>query len=106
MCLTGLGLVPGGGVEPPRPEGRRILSPLRLPVPPSRLTSQAAEKSSLIDDLALGNLSVHGVAVTNNVTPFSHVLGFVRFQFAHCIRNVRSATLSSESPAFGDETCV
>ena len=30
-------LVPGGGVEPPRPEGRRILSPLRLPVPPSRL---------------------------------------------------------------------
>ena len=28
-------LVPGGGVEPPRPEGRRILSPLRLPVPPS-----------------------------------------------------------------------
>src|SRR5882672_2460349 len=31
-----LWLVPGGGVEPPRPEGRRILSPLRLPVPPSR----------------------------------------------------------------------
>lgn len=29
-------MVPGGGVEPPRPEGRRILSPLRLPVPPSR----------------------------------------------------------------------
>src|SRR5277367_983595 len=29
-------LVPGGGVEPPRPCGRRILSPLRLPVPPSR----------------------------------------------------------------------
>jgi hypothetical protein len=33
-------LVPGGGVEPPRPEGRRILSPLRLPVPPSRLYLQ------------------------------------------------------------------
>jgi hypothetical protein len=30
-------LVPGGGVEPPRAEARRILSPLRLPVPPSRL---------------------------------------------------------------------
>ena len=29
-------LVPGGGVEPPRPCDRRILSPLRLPVPPSR----------------------------------------------------------------------
>ena len=30
-------VVPGGGVEPPRAEARRILSPLRLPVPPSRL---------------------------------------------------------------------
>ena len=30
-------MMPGGGVEPRRPEGRRILSPLRLPVPPSRL---------------------------------------------------------------------
>jgi hypothetical protein len=35
--MNGLVMVPGGGVEPPRPEGRRILSPLRLPVPPSRL---------------------------------------------------------------------
>jgi hypothetical protein len=32
-------LVPGGGVEPPRAEARRILSPLRLPVPPSRLSA-------------------------------------------------------------------
>ena len=32
-------LVPGGGVEPPRPCDRRILSPLRLPVPPSRRIS-------------------------------------------------------------------
>ena len=32
-----LKLVPGGGIEPPRAEARRILSPLRLPVPPSRL---------------------------------------------------------------------
>ena len=36
-----LRLVPGGGVEPPRSEDRRILSPLRLPVPPSRLDSLA-----------------------------------------------------------------
>lgn len=39
-------LVPGKGLEPPWPEGRRILSPLRLPVPPSRprfkLTQTAA----------------------------------------------------------------
>src|SRR5271163_1905027 len=33
-------LVPGGGVEPPRGCPRRILSPLRLPVPPSRLKYQ------------------------------------------------------------------
>ncbi|SPE44197.1 hypothetical protein SBA7_300040 [Candidatus Sulfotelmatobacter sp. SbA7] len=32
-------VVPGGGLEPPRTEVRRILSPLRLPVPPSRLRS-------------------------------------------------------------------
>ena len=36
-------LVPGGGVEPPRAEARRILSPLRLPVPPSRLFRQMKE---------------------------------------------------------------
>src|SRR6267154_1228876 len=35
-----LDLVPGGGVEPPRAEARRILSPLRLPVPPSRLSGR------------------------------------------------------------------
>jgi hypothetical protein len=37
LLFIDFALVPGGGVEPPRPEGRRILSPLRLPVPPSRL---------------------------------------------------------------------
>jgi hypothetical protein len=36
-------MVPGGGVEPPRAEARRILSPLRLPVPPSRLRWQVTE---------------------------------------------------------------
>src|ERR1700726_3385270 len=36
-------LVPGGGVEPPRAEARRILSPLRLPVPPSRLYLQVPD---------------------------------------------------------------
>ncbi len=31
-------MVPGGGIEPPlRLERKRILSPLRLPIPPSRL---------------------------------------------------------------------
>jgi hypothetical protein len=36
-------MVPGGGVEPPRAEARRILSPLRLPVPPSRLRMEAID---------------------------------------------------------------
>ena len=30
-------MVPGGGLEPPRPYGQRILSPLRLPIPPPGL---------------------------------------------------------------------
>ena len=29
-------LVPGGGIEPPRCRQRGILSPVRLPIPPSR----------------------------------------------------------------------
>ena len=29
-------MVPGGGLEPPQCHHRRILSPLRLPIPPSR----------------------------------------------------------------------
>src|SRR4030042_6367833 len=33
---SGKRLVPGGGVEPSRPCGHRILSPARLPVPPPR----------------------------------------------------------------------
>ena len=44
-------LVPGGGVEPPRAEARRILSPLRLPVPPSRLANSLC--SSFAIDLLL-----------------------------------------------------
>ena len=48
-------LVPGGGVEPPRAEARRILSPLRLPVPPSRHGISRAEKFSLIDRVGLCN---------------------------------------------------
>jgi hypothetical protein len=43
-----LGMVPGGGVEPPRPEGRRILSPLRLPVPPSRLYLQVHDSTTYL----------------------------------------------------------
>jgi site-specific DNA recombinase len=39
----GVRMVPGGGVEPPRAEARRILSPLRLPVPPSRLCKAGKE---------------------------------------------------------------
>ena len=31
-----MGVVPGEGLEPTRPEGQRILSPPRLPIPPSR----------------------------------------------------------------------
>jgi hypothetical protein len=46
--LTRKVLVPGGGVEPPRAEARRILSPLRLPVPPSRLYLQVPDFTSCL----------------------------------------------------------
>jgi hypothetical protein len=49
--LNGLDLVPGGGIEPPRAEARRILSPLRLPVPPSRLGSLAFAAFELAEDI-------------------------------------------------------
>src|SRR6185312_866651 len=42
-----------GESNPQGTKYRRILSPLRLPVPPSRL----AEKSSLVDDLLVCNFS-------------------------------------------------
>ena len=35
FILIGLSVVPRGGLEPPRPCGLRILSPLRLPISPS-----------------------------------------------------------------------
>jgi hypothetical protein len=40
-------MVPGGGIEPPRAEARRILSPLRLPVPPSRPNRKVVIQLSL-----------------------------------------------------------
>ena len=33
-------MVPGGGLEPPHCYQRRILNPLRLPIPPSRQRSR------------------------------------------------------------------
>jgi hypothetical protein len=51
---VGWALVPGGGVEPPRAEARRILSPLRLPVPPSRLRGN---RSNLQSRLTMSVLS-------------------------------------------------
>jgi hypothetical protein len=41
---SGESSVPGGGVEPPRPCGRRILSPVRLPIPPSRQVEWAVPR--------------------------------------------------------------
>ena len=53
-------MVPGGGVEPPRGCPRRILSPLRLPVPPSRLgtcsfslTRTLTTRTRHFDDLSI-----------------------------------------------------
>src|ERR1700678_2603273 len=64
-------LVPGGGVEPPRPCGRRILSPLRLPVPPSRRTS-------ILSAYLLFSLT----ASCNNSTPGSYSIQSPHFDLA------------------------
>ena len=51
-------LVPGGGVEPPRAEARRILSPLRLPVPPSRRFVEVPDSTA--------NFAFYFVATSND----------------------------------------
>jgi hypothetical protein len=51
-------LVPGGGVEPPRAKARRILSPLRLPVPPSRLFVEVLDSTA--------NCAFYFVAIPND----------------------------------------
>jgi hypothetical protein len=54
-------MVPGGGVEPPRPCGRRILSPLRLPVPPSRpLSTLQLPRRAASDATLRGRLLTNG----------------------------------------------
>ena len=42
-------LVPGGGIEPPRPEGHQILSLARLPVPPSRPMNSPARLGAVVN---------------------------------------------------------
>jgi hypothetical protein len=53
-------MVPRGGIEPPRCCHRRILSPLRLPIPPSRLwlaisTTCEPEEAPIIADSPAGD---------------------------------------------------
>jgi hypothetical protein len=50
-------MVPRGGIEPPRCFHRRILSPLRLPIPPSRLgiTESEPEEVAIIADSPAGD---------------------------------------------------
>jgi hypothetical protein len=69
--------VPGGGVEPPRAEARRILSPLRLPVPPSRLYLQV-----LILRPVYG--SVPFSSKMTNVQPCKKVRQFPQTSTVHC----------------------
>ena len=66
----GFALVPGGGVEPPRPEGRRILSPLRLPVPPSRLYLQVPDFTTCLWLCGLSS-KMTNVQLCNKVCRFS-----------------------------------
>ena len=57
-------VVPGGGIEPPRAEARRILSPLRLPVPPSRRTKEYVKITHrLVYASPIGNFMLESRAV-------------------------------------------
>ena len=42
---SGYCVVPGGGIEPPRPRGLGILSPVRLPVPPPGRAGERYQKT-------------------------------------------------------------
>src|SRR5690606_9224220 len=55
-------LVPGAGLEPARPWGRRILSPLRLPVPPSGPGQKCARREGEDGGLGRNRTGVHGFA--------------------------------------------
>ena len=64
--FVGFLLVPGGGLEPPRPCGLRILSPLRLPISPSgpeRACRVAVERGLTCTPFYLEWRSRHGLVV-------------------------------------------
>jgi hypothetical protein len=62
-------LVPGGGVEPPRPCDRRILSPLRLPVPPSRLYKFNSRKQTPRPNVSSKFLPIHITPASRQLSP-------------------------------------
>ncbi len=64
-------LVPGGGVEPPRGCPRRILSPLRLPVPPSRPGMRSRARISLVRPLSIAQRLLLQQPRRQRCVPFS-----------------------------------
>src|SRR6202789_15186 len=67
-------LVPGGGVEPPRGCPRRILSPLRLPVPPSRQLIKLRQNTS-----TAGQLDCVFLFLVSHSISLSRLLGFIEW---------------------------
>jgi hypothetical protein len=85
-------LVPRGGIEPPRCFHRRILSPLRLPIPPSRLWLAAAEpeEALIIADSPVANKQTGAHSAARSPSTPLH-------QPAHACS--RSTILTSTCPA-------
>ena len=85
-------LVPRGGIEPPRCFHRRILSPLRLPIPPSRLWLAAAEpeEALIIADSRVANKQTGAHSAARSPSTPLH-------QPAHACS--RSTILTSTCPA-------
>src|ERR1700693_3966914 len=65
-----LPLVPGGGIEPPRYRYRRILSPVRLPIPPSRLPRRIIPQTSAAHNG--GRLTSINARSRNQLTAHAH----------------------------------
>ena len=82
--FRGLCVVPRGGIEPPRCHHRRILSPLRLPIPPSRLRPNIPEPEEL--RIIADSLTADKLLLTTSAANF--VRQYPRHQFSPAHRRM------------------
>src|ERR1051326_117291 len=69
------GLVRKGGIEPPRPNGHRLLRPARLPVPPLSQTIQNQAGKAILDMRAGMSIAPHDIPNILDTDVFRSVHG-------------------------------